>query len=90
MLPTRFSRRALREVTLRRVLRIVTGVKEKKRVAAGKIFFLKFDSDAGKKGLLLHGVLSLHFVKAALILRRQTNTYGEITKGKSFVDLRKC
>ena len=32
---------------------------------------------ARQKGLLLHGVLTLHHVKAALILRMQLNTYGE-------------
>ena len=64
--------------------------REKKKMRREKKFEKKFDSVAGKKGLLLHGVLTLHFVKAALILRRQTNTYGEKTKSKSFVDLRKC
>ena len=64
----------------RREKKVASG---KKRDAAGNFFLKKnFDSVVGKKGLLLHGVLTLHFVKVALILRLQTNNLRRLHEGK--------
>ena len=62
----------------------------KKKLCAGKKNSnLKKNRGDRKKGLVLHGVLTLHIVKPALILRVQIVTYAENTKLKSFVDLLK-
>ena len=50
---------------------------KKKDTAPKKNVLIKKNRVASKKGLFLQGVNSLHFVKAALILRLQTKTYGE-------------
>ena len=63
----------------------------KKKIRAGKKNSnLKKKRGDRKKGLVLHGGLTFHIVKPALILRKQIGTYAETTMLKSFVDLLKA